>query len=1355
MATRKESFQSSQLKAQGKSILNSAEEDNKVSQMESILAGIGSGLIQIPKGIFSLGATLMDLGVDTNKAAAVEKYFDDLTTWDEKAAATTAGKITELIVNIGVPGGVGFKIGTKLAQTALTSKKAGKYFSLVNKADNKIIVDATTKLAKLNTKGRVAKFATGAITGGAMEGVFIGDVEAAGTFGNFLGGPTRLHETIKGDDDPARALANRVKFGTEGALFTGLLGGLGKTLKLLAKRNEATRLADNKMDKTIFQVLKKFQKEGGTTKEFFKQQREMIGAKYADVNAAQQSSRNLNKNIDALFPFLQRYFDSGTKATKTELLKILNDGLISGTPKVSDTGVVKFGEKRVTDWLNPLTQKTEKLTGFGGINNFHKKEVKDFLKRKKINHTDLQLANIFNQLEDIRGAWGDMFSAVGKGIRAGQKLKLKEFKGLFKDYKELFGSKFKNYLGATYDVFQNRSLIPLFAKPVSTEIAEKAAREFMKIAKVNNQSISWQQALTAVDNIAEMTKAPTNFDKDVLINLPYFFSKKSMADKALITKLPAAQRKIVEEILGKTRDPVQTILAQTGAISAFTRRNELINGLMQNSTNALKSYKNGLRPLLYESIEQIVKKTQELGETYDPSLFRAIKPYGKNMGIKNPAVGRFALNEVADALETMSGKPYQGVLNNSLYRNLILLPKATSQMAKTILSVFTHARNFISAGAFAVANGILPGFNITPRTVATAWKSLQVAGPGTRMAGYEELYRRLARLGVVNTNARLGDFARLLEDVNFGSVASGDRGLRSLLKPLSKIKNWTQDAYTAEDDFWKITTFIAERARLANAYTRAGVKLGKNADEVARALDEEAADIVRNNVPNYDYVSESVKNFRKFPLGNFVSFPAEILRTSTNILARALHEIKTPALRRIGWQRLIGMGTVTAAVPAGAVSFGQWLYGVTNEQLQAIKRFVPNWSENSTIVPLKDEEGNFKYIDFSHANAYDTLARPFQTAINQVANGQLNDEAIMNNFVLGAMKGFGELSRPFISESMWAEALVDVLPLMGRGGKTSEGYAIYDKENETWGTIADKIFLHLLKAQLPGSIKQIGRIDYAITDFDTPAQAGEIFGGGPLGNWKWGKIGEYNERGQSYELLDEGLGLAGMRAVKLDLPRALNFKQAAYASGIRKSRSLFTKVALKGNPDPEDLVDAYINANRALFDVQKTMGQDITGAKTLKIKPVDLYKSLARIDRRSLGSLEVGIFRPYIPSRSIIDGMGDNARKIGVPNPYFKVASFLNKILNRLVRLKIKRGYEFPKFINPFRIKKQSALPVAPGTNQTQTAGIQTPTLDANNLAASATQTGQVNPATGLTRTETALLSRDEQAIRQNQRGTV
>ena len=47
-------------------------------------------------------------------------------------------------------------------------------------------------------------------------------------------------------------------------------------------------------------------------------------------------------------------------------------------------------------------------------------------------------------------------------------------------------------------------------------------------------------------------------------------------------------------------------------------------------------------------------------------------------------------------------------------------------MAKTILSPVTHARNFVSAGAFAVANGLAPGIGITPRMMKTAWKNLKL-----------------------------------------------------------------------------------------------------------------------------------------------------------------------------------------------------------------------------------------------------------------------------------------------------------------------------------------------------------------------------------------------------------------------------------------------------------------------------------------------------------------------------------------------------------------------------------------------------------------------------------------------------
>ena len=61
-----------QLDKQSESIVSGPEKYNKISQFESILAGVGSGLIQIPKGLFSLGATLMDMGAGTNKAAQVE-----------------------------------------------------------------------------------------------------------------------------------------------------------------------------------------------------------------------------------------------------------------------------------------------------------------------------------------------------------------------------------------------------------------------------------------------------------------------------------------------------------------------------------------------------------------------------------------------------------------------------------------------------------------------------------------------------------------------------------------------------------------------------------------------------------------------------------------------------------------------------------------------------------------------------------------------------------------------------------------------------------------------------------------------------------------------------------------------------------------------------------------------------------------------------------------------------------------------------------------------------------------------------------------------------------------------------------
>ena len=113
-------------------------------------------------------------------------------------------KITELIVNIGVPGGLAFKAASGLGKATLKAKQAGNYLSRGEKA---------------------RRFGQGMLGAGVAEGAFVGDVEDAGTFGDFLGGPTKVK---RGEDEAATELLNRLKFGVEGMAFTGAFGAAGK-----------------------------------------------------------------------------------------------------------------------------------------------------------------------------------------------------------------------------------------------------------------------------------------------------------------------------------------------------------------------------------------------------------------------------------------------------------------------------------------------------------------------------------------------------------------------------------------------------------------------------------------------------------------------------------------------------------------------------------------------------------------------------------------------------------------------------------------------------------------------------------------------------------------------------------------------------------------------------------------------------------------------------------------------------------------------------------------------------------------------------------------------------------------------
>ena len=159
----------------------------------------------------------------------------------------------------------------------------------------------------------------------------------------------------------------------------------------------------------------------------------------------------------------------------------------------------------------------------------------------------------------------------------------------------------------------------------------------------------------------------------------------------------------------------------------------------------------------------------------------------------------------------------------------------------------------------------------------------------------------------------------------------------------------------------------------------------------------------------------------------------------------------------IGYTRLFGFTTTVAAVPMATTAAFQALYDVTDEEREAIRRFAAQWSKNSTLLPIKDKEtGDFKYVDFSHANAYDTLIRPLQAVVNAVQDGRTDEDGMMDDFAKGLFTAMSEFGQPFISESIWTEAALDII---ARGGRTRDGFQVYSEQDNAGDQIIVKLWL--------------------------------------------------------------------------------------------------------------------------------------------------------------------------------------------------------------------------------------------------------------------------------------------------------
>jgi len=1388
-------------------------EDEEVGFFESALAGVATGLWNIPKGFVSLGAELFDLVGDTNTAKGVEQWFDDVNPFDDEAEARTIGKITQALTQIGIPAVQGYKIGSKLAAKALQAKKGSKYMSM----------------GKIGSK--IMSPTAGGVVGGGIGEALVAD-EDIGTFADMARGTSLepyaitmmdKEEKESGRQDAYRKLKNRLKFGTEGALFNLGIIGAGKGIKAL--RGSGDKVLDEYSSNSIKQNFEKFGEFGMSAKgagprSTFETKEYYDGMKKAANVAATNSVKEIDTSLKNLGDeFYDQYLNTrkGINETRTgqEIFRADLQEIVSPTSKNSQRLLNPESKARVAKELDAVKQfkeLEEELVDLGRELDGGKAISDEQISKKllEVNSKKEILKSTVPNIEDLsksiseKGAFtvkdyveigkeSDAFKKILDKVKSvgGDSTKLRDaivnarlsidnmssrlyLQNLDGETAKGIADNFGRYTTTVYQGFEQKGLLGFNKYKPTEEIIERSKEKYVKYRIEELQStgrpIDSDTILKEADE--EVRKFASKIASDEVT--PYDLGNANVsAEELKNVKIDNSilKRKVLnpwqEELFGVIKDPSYTFFATVGKqanlnytldyLNSIARQGSGPNGFIKSVDEVedaiLKSKYGFSREMatarraeliqkgsagekeLIELNEQLARaNTEAMSTLSNPNKY---KKYVNTTSVPTPLDGKYIKAPTYDQILDVTSDWLNKSSVGTFYKYAVLTPKAGSQIAKTILSPLTHVRNLLSAGAFVAANGAaFPNYGdiklLLPQSLGgsgVAKQAYDLTGKrifGTLSKDDETLTQTLLKVGVIDSAVQPGETKRLLGDI-LVDPAAVERGLynkvpkdvasktkRGLLKTYAKL----QDAYVAEDDFWKIINWNLEK----NRYSEIAENLGLNSDNILKILDgdqeaikalgdngqaianyfikraprmdyiksginnqeiyenflnEVAGNLTRNQVPNYAYIGRTGRALRQTPFGNFIAFPLEIMRTGNNILQQSIDDITSgiPELVGLGYKRLFSFGATIGGVPYGLTEMFKAKNDVTDKEMQALRKFVPEWSENSTLLPTgRDEDGNLKYIDFSYMNAYDSLIRPFNAVLTQIGEGNLNKESLMKSLGEGMIESSSELLKPYATESIFTEALIDSTFRRGYG---RAGRRIWSEEDETMVKIG-KGMLHIGKSLTPGSISQMKRLSQAAT-------------------------GTTDKYGNLYNLSDELPGLWGGREITADPAKALTYMTTRFGSDLKKDTNLFIGPLLKGGRvDAEDIINKYKYSESRKFNTMKEMYANIEAARELGVPEYKIRQKITRrgIPKDVLNNLFQGVFTPARPNDFFVTKMSqinrDLNQKEGVnlPNPYFKALPEVNELINGNRRISLSNGNL--SFYRERDNQQQSLTPIEP-----------------------------------------------------------
>jgi hypothetical protein len=1405
--------------ATGTGVDPTPKEQTYISMIDEINRAQEKGFANFGYNVADLLLSIPDAVLPTQFTEEVKRQYEDM---DLAEPETFIGNLGALIVEYGIPGSIGFKIINRFKKSISAATKG--------KADKYLFTRKTYKLEGLPKYGvqisNVAKR-----VGSTSLAFGAADFVAGGPYNTLtemfddpllsdkLVGQLEDVENLTGKERVAANFRNRLRYGAEGAMIGGLfplvgpaLGAIGKNVllkpALFAGKYGVVYPVNYLAIKPITYLASKdpvvlpgIARGAGAFAQFLgKDVLARLAATAATGGKAFVPS--LKGNLGQLPDFQQwRMFDVASNDPLERGLRKVdnflkwfrdsgNQALYSFNLSGGAERFIKAKSREIEKYLDSIERKSYDLAN-GFLKRYNQSTTSPAGERHMLEQVyeylrgNLKLSKLEPELQDISKSLKAEFDQIKKAFVG----ELPEGSGL----RAFLESNLDKYMRASFAVFTNPRFTP------ADDIVKKATDFMVNVINKNEDFI--EAAIKGVP-VTEQAQAIRAFAKTNVENMISLgrregidpievlkqINRQILRDDDTIVQTGEELPKVIRQLLGEEKSlrasvmtTASSLVTQTSNLRAFKEmtKHGLENGYLFTSRA--------------EALAAGVTDPRQIGNLPGLGGLQDLATVDKD-----GPIGLFASNELKQTIEGTGGM-LDSLLQNSFYQSLIAY-KAGVQTGKTVFSPATQTRNFGSAGFFPLNVGHIGG----NASVTDAFKIVMddIFGAG-RVVNESDLIKRISRkieLGVLDENIVASELSAILNDIKGGKLKA--LGALSERVDSSKLFKTATRVYAGGDNVWKWYGHEFYMSQLKGAFKSFddvkrymqdfhGVDINqrnifgggiKNLDE---GIEEAAAYLLRETYPTYSKVPEFIKAIRKLPIGNFVSFTSEILRTSFATSAIALKHIASdnPVLREMGYRSLAGQAITLGGVTTGVQGLAHAMTNVTPTQLEVYKEyFAPDYMKFSSLVPVTNvEDGVFEVFDISRYHPYDIVTSSARELL-KVADRQFHDERIakltedlksvdpaspegkrirdqIKDLSIKAKMGqtldpdkitvnaltqylnavgplYNAVTGTFFGIPIGAEAFLEA-----SRGKTLEGSTIWNT-NMPPTEIFDRAMGHFFKTIEPGLISSGRKLLYAAR-------------------------GDVSGVGQPLEISTEGFKLMGGSNVKVDILGSLDFKISGdFLSSFREpkmGRDYYDTVNFQQR-GPDQLVREYRQQNEDAFRMQyefyKASEAAIESGLLTRTQIIQALQKRIAPDSKSI-SRKVAMFVSgrYTPITYGPEGLKSRREKIIRRNPDLDQSMFNYQYFLPIGLLELEKakwtGLRFEDFERQQETQQQSAVEQPAETPVAAAPEIQTPPVQETGSPVVAPQpVAGANPTTGLTTTETALLSPGEAAIRQKQRAT-